>query len=177
MFEGRFATVRRCVEAAVATGIDLNGVNLRGAMLRHAMLDGACLRGACLWGARLEGVQMAGGDCRGADLRAAAMKDACLAESDFSGGDFRGAYMGGVIVRAARFDACEFSCPSIFTVPWEEAASLHDAVYWHRGEIPCALTGAPLVISGLPQRVVMMPHHVLVGMALHSLKEAQPVAK
>lgn len=169
LFEGRFTTLRRCVEAAIHDNIDLTGVNLRGGMLRHACLDGARMRGACLWGAQLEKVQMSGGDFTGADFRTAYLKEACIAQSSCEGCDFRGAYFTGAIVRDSYFDAAEFSCPSIFTVPWEEAAGLHGAVYWHRGEVACALSKVPLVISGLPRRIVMMENHVLIGNELRAV--------
>lgn len=168
LFEGRFSTLRRCVEAAIDDNIDLTGVNLRRARLRHACLDGGRLAGACLWGAQLAHAQMSGADFTGADFRLSDLKDACLAQSSCRGCDFRGAYFTGAIVRDSYFDAAEFSCPSIFSVPWEEAASLKGAVYWHKGEVPCALSRAPLVISGLPRRVVMMQNHVLIGTELRS---------
>lgn len=166
MFEGRFTTVRRAVEAAVNDNVDLSGINLRGAMLRHACLDGVRMRAACLWGAQLSYAQLSGGDFTGCDMRAAQVKEACLAESVFTACDLRGSYMAGAVVRDGRFDHCQFSCPSIFMVPWEEARCLTGAVYWHRGEIECPLSRVPLVISGLPQRVVMMEKHILVGTRL-----------
>lgn len=168
VFEGRFTTIRRAVESAIQDNVNLAEVNLRGAMLRHACLDGANMRGACLWGAQLSYAQLCGGDFTAVDFRATQMKDACLAESTFTAGDFRGAYLKGAIVRHSVFDHCQFSCPSIFTVPWEEAQRLTGAVYWHKGEIECPLSSVPVVISGLPQRVVMMERHILVGTQLQA---------
>lgn len=176
LYEGRFATVRRAVEAAVREGVDLSGVNLRRAMLRHAALDGAQMRGACLWGAILDHAQMTGADVTAADFRAAQMKEACLAESLCRRADFRGAYLQGAIVRDGIFAGAQFSCPSAFAVPWEDAKNLKGATYWHRGETPCALSRAPVVIGGLPRRVVVMDAHVLVGADLHPFAKCDKIA-
>lgn len=173
LFEGRFVTIRRAVEAAVKDGVDLSGVNLRGAMLRHACLEGASMEKACLWGARLDGAQMTGGYFTRADFRAAQMKEACLAESDCTYADFRGAYLPGLIVREGIFTKAQFSCPSTFSVPWEDAVRLDGAVYWHRGETPCPLSRRPVVVSGLARRVVVMDSHVLVGTDLFPLRAAR----
>ncbi len=173
LFNGRFATLRRAVEAAVRDRVDLAGADLRRAFLRHAVLDGARLAGACLWGARLDGAQMAGGDFIGVDFRTAHMKEACLAESVCTDADFRGAYVPGLIVRDADFSGARFSCPTVFTVPWEEAASLDGAVYWHRGETACPLSRRPIVVSGLPRRVVVMQDHVLIGGDLFPVGSSQ----
>lgn len=176
LYEGRFTTIRRAVEAAVRDGADLSGANLRRAMLRHAVLDGAVLKGACLWGATLDHAQMTGADLSHADCRAAQMKEICLAESICRRTDFRGAYLQGAIVREGVFIAAQFSCPSVFSVPWEEAGDLNDATYWHRGETPCPLTRSPIVIGGLPRRVVVMDAHVLIGTDLHPFAECKNTA-
>lgn len=171
LYEGPFATVRRAVEAAVREGVNLSGVNLRRAMLRHAALDGAALKGACLWGAILDHAQLAGADLSAADCRVAQMKEICLAESLCPHVDFRGAYLQSAIVRDGVFTGSQFSCPSVFSVPWEEAGDLKGATYWHCGETPCPLSRSPIVIGGLPRRVVVMDAHILVGGDLHSFAE------
>lgn len=176
LYEGRFATVRRAVEAAVREGVDLSGINLRRAVLRYAALDGAKMRGACLWGAIIDHAHMTDGDFTLADFRAAHAKEACFAEAVCTRADFRGAYLQGAIVRDGVFTGAQFSCPSVFAVPWEEAKNLKGATYWHRGETPCALSRAPMVIGGLPRRVVVMDAHVLVGTDLHPFAECDKIA-
>lgn len=167
LYEGRFQTIRRCVEAAVADRVDLSGADLRNANLRHARLDGAVMRDACLWGAKLSHADMAEADFSGSDFRAACLKETCLAESILNGCDFRGARLSGAIVSGAHFSGARFSCPSMFTVRWSEARTLKDAVYWHHGEIPCALDRAPLVIFGLGRDIVFLEDHVLHGGVLN----------
>ena len=139
LYEGPFKTARRCIEAAVREKVNLSEANLRGVNLRYARIDEARLHGACLWGADLTHADCAGACMTQTDMRATTLKDACLAESDFSDADFRGAYFENTIIRAGIFDRARFSCPSVFSCDWEEAGSLRAAIYWHLGEIACAL--------------------------------------
>ena len=104
LFEGDFATMRLCVEAARNGGADLSGANLRGADLSGANLSGAYLSDANLSGANLRGADLSGAYLRGADLRGA----------DLSGANLSGAYLSGVkllgapVRRALRTDNYEF---------------------------------------------------------------------
>ena len=81
LFEGDFATMRLCVEAArngaasYLRGADLRGANLSGADLRGANLSGADLRGANMSGANLRGADLRGANLSSADLRGAIIRD------------------------------------------------------------------------------------------------------
>ena len=56
------ASLKICVEAAVAAKVSLGGADLGGAHLRGADLRGASLRGADLRGAYLRGADLGGAD-------------------------------------------------------------------------------------------------------------------
>lgn len=161
LYEGRFSTIRRCVEAAVLDRVDLSGADLRKANLRYAMLDGALMEGACLWGAQLSYADMSEGDFSGSDLRTACLKDICLAQSLLVRCDMRGSYMKGAIVTDSDFTGAQFSCPSMFAVRWSEARSLAGATYWHQGEKACAMNTAPVVVTGMAQDMVFLDRHIL----------------
>jgi hypothetical protein len=87
IYEGEFASIRLCVEAAVRSGANLSGANLYGANLSGAYLSGADLYGANLSranlsranlsGANLSGANLSGADLYGANLSGA--KNAALA--------------------------------------------------------------------------------------------------
>ena len=100
IFEGRFDTMRICVEAAWQSGANLSEANLREANLRRADLSGADLRGADLSGA----------DLHGADLSWASLRGANLSEADLSEANLRGAHkaIGAPLRRATRSDGYEF---------------------------------------------------------------------
>ncbi|MCB1529719.1 MAG: pentapeptide repeat-containing protein [Rhodospirillales bacterium] len=163
LFEGRFPTIRRCVEQAVYEKTDLSHVDLRGMNLRHSNLDGAKMRGACLWGALLDYADMSGGVFERCDFRAASLKETCLADSALRGADFRGAYFSKTIVADSDFSKTQFSCPSLFSLPWHEAKTLEGAIYWHKGEVPCDLSGGPVSLQGPEGQVVYLNDHILAG--------------
>lgn len=165
LFEGRFMTIRRCVEAAIREGVDLSNVDLRGANLRHAHLDDAKMRGACLWGTILDYADMSGGVFEGCDFRTASLKETCLAESSLQGADFRGAYFSKTIVVESDFSNTQFSCPSIFSLRWCEAKTLAGAVYWHKGEVPFDLSGVPLSVQGPEGHIVCLDDYILEGIS------------
>jgi hypothetical protein len=71
IYEGEFASIRLCVEAAVRSGANLSGANLYGANLSGAYLSGADLYGANLSGADLSGANLYGANLSGADLSGA----------------------------------------------------------------------------------------------------------
>ncbi len=167
LFEGRFHSVRQGVEMAIAEGVNLSGANLRKANLLNAMMDGANLKGACFWGANLTGADMAGCDLSQADFRTASLAGVCLAQADATKADFSGAYFSRTIIREADLTQTRFSCPSLFTLDLNEAGSLKNAIYCHRGEVDCDLSMMPIVIRGLEKPLVFMGDKVLIGTELN----------
>jgi len=84
LFDGKFGSLRLCVEAAVKARTDLYGADLCG-----ADLCGANLSGASLYGADLCGADLSGADLRRADLRVTKWHGADLRGADLSGADLR----------------------------------------------------------------------------------------
>ena len=76
LFEGRFGSMRLCVEAAVKAGANLAGANLAGANLADASLAGAYLADASLAGAYLARANLAGANLAGANLADASLAGA-----------------------------------------------------------------------------------------------------
>jgi hypothetical protein len=91
LFEGDYASLKACVEAAVVRGADLSGADLRGADLRGADLRGADLRRAILRDAVL----------RDAVLSDAVLSDAVLSDAVLRGADLRGAILSDADLRGA----------------------------------------------------------------------------
>lgn len=175
LFEGRFKTIRRCVEAAIADNANLTGVSLRKANLRHANLDGAIMPKASFWGADISYANMAEGNFENSDFRASKVKETCLAGSQLSASDCVGAYFNNTILGAADLSAIRFSCPSFFSLDLNAANTLEDITYLHKGEIACPISHPPLVIKGLQQDIIFMDNHVKLGDTILSLSDAQPV--
>ena len=139
LFESNDHSLRSCLERAVANQIDMRGANLRGGNLRYAKLDEGRFDGASFWGADLSNADMAAGSFKRGDFRASRLFKSCLAESNFAQSDFRGAYFEDTIFRETDFTKAQFSCPSIFTCPIEDAKSFDRALFWHLGEVACEI--------------------------------------
>lgn len=133
LYEGRFRTIRRCVEHAVRNDTDLSCADLKTCNLQGAKLDNARMDNACLWGASLEGATMTWGSFRDADFRGAGLSGADLSGADLSGSDLSGASMSRTVIAGANLNDAIFSCPTVLTLNFAEADSLEGAVYLHRG--------------------------------------------
>jgi hypothetical protein len=169
LYEGRFSSVKKGVEMAVADNVDLAGINLRCANMAHANLDNAKMGKACLWGANLSHTDLCGADLQGADFRTAHLLHSCLVEANCNEADFKGAYFVKTILTRAKLSGAEFSCPSVFNVNLNEAALLDGAVYYHMGEIGCDLSSPPLVIQGLVQPVILMKDKAVIGSVIQEV--------
>ncbi len=163
LFEGRFSSVKKGVEMAVESKVDLSQIDLRRANLMGAHMDHAIMPQACFWGANLNDANMSGGDFNNSDFRTANFVDTCLAESSCIEADFSGAYFSRTIFRQADLSRAQFSCPSIFSLDLADAHTLKGAIYSHMGEEDCDLSHAPLIIRGLEQPLVFMDDTVLIG--------------
>jgi hypothetical protein len=100
LFEGRFDTIRLCVEAAVKADANLAdanlaGANLAGAYLADANLADANLAGANLAGAYLAGANLADAYLARANLAGANLAGAYLADANLAGANLAGAYLAG----------------------------------------------------------------------------------
>lgn len=161
-------TLRRAAEQCVAQKLDLSGADFRGEKLVKASLDGARAKGACFWGADLTGSDLGIADLRGADMRRASLKECCLAESDLSGADLRGAYFSNTLLDGAILDGARISCPSVWSCDLQTVSSMCGLVYSHKGEVDIVLNRPPLVLRGLPQRLVLLPGFCLWGSRIYT---------
>jgi hypothetical protein len=92
IYEGDFATMRECVEAAVKARADLAGANLSGADLSGADLSDANLSRADLSGAYLSRANLSDADLSGANLSGANLSGADLSGANLSGAVWRSGF-------------------------------------------------------------------------------------
>jgi len=100
-FEGHFASLRLCVEAAVSARANLTRANLTGANLTDANLTGAYLTDANLTGAYLTGANLTDAHLTRANLTDAHLADAYLAGANLTGAYLAGAYLAGANLTGA----------------------------------------------------------------------------
>jgi hypothetical protein len=136
MFEGRFDTMRLCVEAAVKSGAYLSGANLSRAYLSGANLFGANLSGADLLGANLSRADLSGADLLGANLSGANLSGAYLLGANLLGAnlfgaDLSGAYLSGANLSRADLLGANLSGGCVATGAPARSASRRDGYEFH----------------------------------------------
>lgn len=134
LYEGRFFSVRKCVEMAVREGVVLDGVDLRGENLVRAKLSGVRMRNACLWGADLRGADLSLSDISGSDCRIVKWENGDLVGANCSKCDFSGAYFDRVAIQGADWAETLFTDPRVFDLPIYRLASTRGAVFSYLGE-------------------------------------------
>jgi hypothetical protein len=106
LFEGEFASLRECLEAARRaytniSGAHLFGANLFGASLSRADLSGADLSRADLSGADFSRADLSGANISRANLSGANLSGAALSRADLSGANISGAFLCGASLSRA----------------------------------------------------------------------------
>lgn len=107
LYEGEYASLRGCIEAAVHSGVSLAYVDLVGACLRNANLVGvrlwhADLGCADLAYANLGNVNLLGANLSNANLIRANLMCADLAQANFAGANLTGANLMGAYLQGAK---------------------------------------------------------------------------
>jgi hypothetical protein len=113
LFEGRFDTMRLCVEAAMKADANLAGAYLARANLAGANLAGAYLAGAYLAGANLAGASLADANLAGANLARADLADASLARAYLAGANLAGASLADANLAGANLARADLADASL----------------------------------------------------------------
>jgi len=163
LFSGDFASVCQCLETAVAQRISLQSSDLRMFSLAHANLDGADLRGANLSASNLFGANLSESDLTGATIADSDLGFACLAECRLHNVDFTNSTFASTVLTGATVSECVFSCPTALSLPFGELASIGCNTYFHDNTTPYVFAAAPVVITGLPRKIVVLDDVVLIG--------------
>ena len=171
IFEGRYLSVRACVEDAVRQEENLDFVNLRDANLVNASLDGARMRGACLKGANFSGANLSEADLRGSDFSETSLYNACLCWSNLSSCRFHYAGFGATDISGALLNCCGFAGLSAFSLAFGESLSMKSCHYtdMHANKLPMSLP--PLVIVGLERQLAVLDEDVIIGNTGIALKK------
>lgn len=158
LHSGAFNNPADCIADAIDNGISLAGADLRGLMLVHGNFDGGDFSGAVFDGCDLTGANLSECNLCGASFRGADLSLAALCESRLIGCDFTDAAFAGTLLTAAVVDDCLFTCPSSLGLPFTETASLGTNRYDLH-----PFTAAPVMVTGLPKRLVFLDDVVLIG--------------
>ena len=163
LITGYYSSHAHCLGEAVARGISLAGADLSRLDLRAAELDEADLRGAVLAGANLAGANMSECDLRGCDFTHANLADTCMAFSDLQQARLLYCRIGATDITGARLDNCMLAGPESFALPFASCASMADCVYYDEDGTPHPFHHPPVVITGLPERIVITEYGIKYG--------------
>jgi len=163
LYEGRFETLKQCVESAVHQRINLSYVDLRNANLSHANLDDANMESANLSGANLCGANMSEGvfDC--ANFSNADVTYACFVQSSFKNSNFTKSSFAVTDMTDAVVEGCVFSCPSVFNMQFHRTEKFSNNMFMD-GDKAVPMNKIPVMVVGLSRDIVYLDNHIKIGM-------------
>ena len=170
LYSGRFASLRLCVEQAVADGAALDHAHLEGANLINAALDGARLQGASFRGANLMGANLSEATLDDAIFSDACLIGTCLNRSSLRHCDFEGAAFGATDIQDCRIGGCTFSTPSAFSLNFSTTADMSQCTYRADSGRSCYFSRPPVVLGGLSRLIALLDDHMLAGADLSPLR-------
>jgi hypothetical protein len=163
IYEGRYNSIRACVEDAIRQGETLDYIDLSGANLVNASLDGAKMRGASLKGANLSGANLSEADFRGSNFSEASLYNACFCWSNLASCNFHYAGFGATDISGAILNCCRFAGLSTFSLSFGESLSMKDCRYTDMHGRKMAMNSPPLVIGGLERSLAVIDEDVIIG--------------
>lgn len=164
LYEGKFRSVKACLEQAARDKACLEGADLRYANLANANLDEIIMPRAVLNGANLTGANLSEAVLVEADFSGAALYNACLCHSDLRRCNFRDASFGATDIAGANISGCRFSTLSSFHLDFNTTADMRGCVFHDPAGPPCPMSRPPVVIAGLfSSPVVVFDRHIKVG--------------
>jgi hypothetical protein len=165
IYEAAHENFRNALETAIAKNISLENANLQNIDLTHANLDGGCFKNADMHGANLSEANVSEADFTNATLTYADFTNACLCESLLINTDFTGSSFSNTLIAGAVIDNCIFTCPSALMLPFIEA-QIGRNIFEYQGHVSI-FTTCPIVITGLPQRIILIDSMALIGYTIH----------
>jgi hypothetical protein len=163
IFDGWFASFKRCVEHAIADGVCLDGVDLAGQDMQCANMDDAQMVGAHCQGANFNGANLSEAVFDNANFAQCDLTNACFAVSSLMNINFIGASFGDTDCTDAIIRHCQFSCPTMFNISWRRAASFSECLFVDDEYGPIKMDGVPIVVQGLPRDIVFLDDVVRIG--------------
>ena len=172
LFEGIFASLKTCTEAAVREGADLSGADFRLKNLHGANLDDGAFAGADFRGTNLGGANLSEANLRGCRFENANLVDTCLAHSNAQGSDFSGARLGATDIAGADLRECLFAGLATFSLDFMAVADMGGSAYRHIETRLLPMTRPPRVLMGFMSTVAaMLDQHMVIGQRILPLAQ------
>lgn len=164
LYQGRYESLKDCLEDAAMQRIDLAYADLRYADLSNAHLDDALMAGADLQYANLSGANLSEAYLPGTSFKNAALYNTCLAFSDLQRCNFEDASFGATDINGAQISGAVFSSLSCFTLDFDLTANMENCRFINKNGIISRMSRPPVVVKGLcSQPLIFMDNHVQKG--------------
>jgi hypothetical protein len=165
-YQGYFESFAACLESALQNNIDCTFLNLRDSNLSQANLDGGNFTSCDFTSAHLNGTNMSECILSNALFSNAVFSDVCLCESLIEDCLFFETSFSGTDIANCILKNSLFSCPSFFSINIHDVREISGCRYYHDGEY-CAINAQPVILSGLPQRLILLDSHIMLGNKLY----------
>ncbi len=163
LFEGKYRSLRKCLESAVVLKKNLDGICLKNANLSNACLDGARMRNADLSNSNLSGANLSEADVSGSCFIQSSLFNSCLCWTNLSGCDFRFAGFGATDISGSILDFCSFSGLSAMSLNFGECLSMAGCRYEDLYSKHLEMSDPPLIINGLERFLAILDKEILIG--------------
>jgi hypothetical protein len=164
LYEGKFRSVKACLEQAARDKANLEGADLRHANLANANLDEIILPRAILSGSNMSGANLSEAVLTDVDFSSTALYNACLCGSDLRRCNFTDASFGATDIAGANIAGSRFSTLSSFHLDFSAAEDMRGCIFHDPAGPPCAMSRPPVVISGLLSApVIIFDRHIKIG--------------
>lgn len=163
LFDGYFDSLKSCIEQAIREHVDLSYVDLRHTNLACVTLDDAQMTGAQFHGTNLSGANLSEAVFDHANFSHCDLSDTCFCLSSLKDVNFDGASFSSTDMTNADIIRCQFSCESIFTVDLTRTATFQDCLFIHDHSLYTKMKRCPIVIQGLPKKLVILDDIVKIG--------------
>lgn len=164
LFEGQYANMRACVEAAVMQERDLSNADLQHEDLSNANLDGGQFAGSLFNHSNMTGANLSESDLRYCQFSNSTLYNCCLAYSDLTGSVFGNSDFGATDITQSKLQECSFSGLSSFTLSFHSVQGLEGSVFTTADGLTLNMGVAPVVIHGLDRApLIIFQHDMLLG--------------
>ncbi len=164
LYEGKFETIRHCLEDAVNQNIPLSYVNLKNQNLSNANIDGAIMPYADLKGSNLTGANLSEATLHNCNFKNASLYNCCMSHSDLHESNFTGASFGGTLIDFADLGKCSFSTLSCFDLDFVFCKNLEGSKFIEPDGRFLKMSGAPIVIKNmLNTPIILFDETVKIG--------------
>lgn len=162
VFKGQFSTYKSCLEMAITDNVNLNNIDLKHQNLMGANLDGADFSRCDFSHANLTNANLSETNISDSIFHHTDLYNTCLAESTLQNCDFRDTNFGATHIYDSDLSGSHFSSLSCFSLPFMEAKTMDECLFWTAHKEKVFMTSPPVVIRGIsPHPIIFLDDKII----------------